>query len=272
MADVDVWAGVDAAVAVDREAGGGRGAEVGDDVELRPAFYAAGRGPWRDWWTVLHPPYTAWHLSYVVMGAALAPTVRTDRLVATVLAFFLAVGIAAHALDEVKGRPLRTAIPDWELWAAGVLGVGGAVALGIVGLARIGPWLLAFIVVGPVLVAGYNLELFGGRLHTDVGFAAAWGAFPLLVGYFAEAGTLDGVAAVGAVAAFALSWGQRALSTPARNVRRKVRHVEGSITMADGRTVAIDARVLLRPIERALHGLALGVVAIATAMALSRLT
>ncbi len=27
-----------------------------------PAFYAAGTGGWRDWWTLLHPPYTAWHL------------------------------------------------------------------------------------------------------------------------------------------------------------------------------------------------------------------
>jgi len=53
----------------------------------RPAFYAARSGGWRDWWTLLHPPYTAWHLSYVVIGASLAPRVDTGRLVATLLAY-----------------------------------------------------------------------------------------------------------------------------------------------------------------------------------------
>ena len=77
----------------------------------RPAYYAAGPGRWRDWWTLLHPPFTAWHLAYVVLGAAIAPEVRLNRLLAAVGAFFLAVGVAAHALDEWQGRPLRTSIP-----------------------------------------------------------------------------------------------------------------------------------------------------------------
>ncbi|MHB8593760.1 MAG: hypothetical protein ACYDB3_05415, partial [Acidimicrobiales bacterium] len=74
----------------------------------RPAFYAAARGGWRDWWTLLHPPYTAWHLSYVVIGSLIGPRVNWSTLGATVLAFFLAVGVAAHALDELQGRPLGT--------------------------------------------------------------------------------------------------------------------------------------------------------------------
>ncbi|HEX2737036.1 MAG TPA: hypothetical protein VHP57_02755, partial [Acidimicrobiia bacterium] len=143
----------------------------------RPAFYAARPGGWRDWWTMLHPPYTAWHLSYVVIGATLAPHTDGSRLVATLLAFFFAVGVAAHALDELHGRPLRTAIP--AAWLVG-LGVGGlliACALGVVGVATVGPGLIVFIVIGPLLVLGYNLELFGGWMHTDLGFAAAWGSF-----------------------------------------------------------------------------------------------
>jgi len=54
------------------------------------AYYALGSGGWRDWWVLLHPPYTAWHLSYVVMGAALAPVLDLGRLAATLLAFALA--------------------------------------------------------------------------------------------------------------------------------------------------------------------------------------
>ena len=131
-------------------------------AESRPAFYAAAPGGWRDWWTLLHPPYTAWHLAYVVIGASLAPHTDAVRLMATVLAFFCAVGVAAHALDEVHGHPLRTAIPDAALWLAAGAGLLGAVAVGLLGLARVGPGLLAFIVVGPLLVVGYNLECFGG--------------------------------------------------------------------------------------------------------------
>ncbi len=41
-----------------------------------PAFYALAPGGWRDYWTLLHPPYTVWHLSYVVIGASLAPEVN----------------------------------------------------------------------------------------------------------------------------------------------------------------------------------------------------
>ena len=59
----------------------------------RPAFYALRRGGWRDLVTLLHPPYTAWHLSYVALGAAAAPVVHVDRLLAALAAFFLAVGI-----------------------------------------------------------------------------------------------------------------------------------------------------------------------------------
>ena len=56
-------------------------------------------------------PYTAWHLSYVVVGGCLAAEVSWGRLGLTVLAFFLAMGIGAHALDELAGRPLQTTIP-----------------------------------------------------------------------------------------------------------------------------------------------------------------
>src|SRR5947207_7908799 len=94
--------------------------------EPAPAFYAIRGGGWRDWWTVLHPPYTVWHLSYVAIGAAVAPVMRLDRLGATLLAFFLAVGIGAHALDELNGRPLRTAISSRLLRAAAFVSISGA--------------------------------------------------------------------------------------------------------------------------------------------------
>ena len=239
--------------------------------ESRPAFYAAAPGGWRDWWTLLHPPYTAWHLAYVVIGASLAPHTDAIRLMATVLAFFCAVGVGAHALDEVHGHPLRTAIPDAALWLAAGAGLLGAVALGLLGLARVGPGLLAFIVVGPLLVVGYNLELFGGRLHTDVVFALAWGTFPVLTGYFAQAARLGLAALLGGAATFALSYAQRALSTPARLLRRRVTQVEGALALDDGTVCDLSDRVLLEPLERALRALSWSTVALAVALAVARI-
>jgi hypothetical protein len=236
----------------------------------RPAFYAARPGGWRDWWTLLHPPYTAWHLSYVVIGATLAPRTDGVRLVATLLAFFFAVGVAAHALDELHGRPLRTAIP--APWLVG-LGAGGlliACALGFVGVATVGPGLLAFIAIGPLLVLGYNLELFGGWIHTDLGFAAAWGAFPVLVGYFVQAERLDLTAALGAAAALGFSLAQRSLSTPARTLRRRVARLGGNVTMHDGSVHELNAPMLLEPLERALSTLSWATVALALALIADR--
>jgi hypothetical protein len=238
----------------------------------RPAYYSARPGGWRDWWSILHPPYTAWHLSYVVIGASLAPHLDSVRLLATVLAFFAAVGIAAHTLDERHGHPLRTHIPDVTLLAAATVGLVAAVALGVAGLSRVGWVLLPFIVVGPILVVAYNLELFGGRVHTDVGFAAAWGAFPLLTGYVAQAGSLDVAAVIAAFGAFAFSYTQRTLSTPARLIRRHVTRVDGALSLDDGTVRQLDAGTLLAPLEIALRWLSWAIVALAIALVIARLT
>ena len=237
---------------------------------VRPAFYAARPGGWRDWWTVLHPPYTAWHLAYVAIGATLAPHTDVTRLVATLLAFFFAVGVAAHALDELHGRPLGTTIQRPWLVAASVVGLLVACALGILGVDRVGPGLIVFIVVGPILVLGYNLELFGGLIHTNFGFAAAWGAFPVLVGFYVQAEELDVTVMLAAGAALGFSLAQRALSTPARTLRRRTRRVDGTITMDDGTMHDLDAATMLAPLERALRALSWSTVALALAMIAAR--
>jgi hypothetical protein len=236
----------------------------------RRAFYAARPGGWRDWWTLLHPPYTAWHLSYVVIGATLAPHTDGVRLVATLLAFFFAVGVAAHALDELHGRPLQTSIPAGWLVALGAGGLLVACALGLAGVTTVGPGLLAFIAIGPLLVVGYNAELFHGWIHTDFGFAAAWGAFPVLTAYFVQAERLDVTAALAAAAAFAFSLAQRSLSTPARTLRRRAAHVGGNVTMHDGSVLDVNEQVLLQPLEHALVALSWAMVALALALLAAR--
>jgi hypothetical protein len=239
--------------------------------EPRPAYYAARVGGWRDWWTLLHPPYTAWHLAYVVIGACLAPVVNTTRLIATLLAFFFAVGLAAHALDELHGRPLRTRIPGPALVAVAAAGLAGAVALGIAGIAQVGWVLVPFLVVGPMLVVGYNFEVFGGVVHNDVGFAASWGAFPVLTAYVAQTGTLALAPVIAAVGALTLSLAQRALSTPARMLRRRTTDATGTIILTDGTQLPVDRAALLAPLEHALRALSWAVVLLAASLAVARL-
>lgn len=245
------------------------GAPTGEP--LRPAYYAAPRSTLGDWWTLLHPPYTAWHLGYVVIGACLAPHVHLGRLVATVVAFFLAVGLGAHALDELHGRPLRTGIPSPVLTVVAAVSLAGALGIGVVGVLQVGWTLIPFLVAGPMLVVAYNAELLGGVVHTDLGFALAWGAFPVLTAYVAQEQSLSPAAAVAGAAAVALSLAQRALSTPARQLRRRVTSVAGSMTMVGGGTTPLSRRLVLAPLELALRAMSWAVVLLAAALALARL-
>jgi hypothetical protein len=205
----------------------------------RPAFYALAPGGWRDYVTLLHPPYTAWHLSYVVLGAALAPEWRPGVLGLALAAFFLGMGVAAHALDELQGRPLQTRIGRRTLLALASVSLLAAAAIGVGTALHTSLWLLAFVAVGAFIVVAYNLELFGGAFHGTLWFALAWGALPVLATYFAAAETIRGEAVFAAVFAALLSWAQRVLSTPVRMQRRQ----EGALTPL-GRQFELGLRLL----------------------------
>jgi hypothetical protein len=203
--------------------------------------------------TLLHPPYTLWHLSYVAIGAALAPHLDWALLGWTTLAFLLAMGVGAHALDELNGRPLQTRIPSRLLVALATVSIAAGCAIGVAVAARHTGWLLGFVAAGGFLVVAYNLELFGGRFHSDRWFAFAWGAFPLLTAYFALEGRLAWQALAGAGFAFLTSLAQRTLSTPVRFARRSA---------GDPATT--------RPLETALQLLAAALPLLAAALLIAR--
>jgi hypothetical protein len=242
----------------------------------RAAFYALAPGGWRDLVTILHPPYTLWHLSYVALGASAAPTVHTDRLLAALGAFFLAVGISAHALDELHGRPLGTRISSRTLVGLAAAGLAGALTIGVIGAVIVSPSLVPFVAVGGFLVLAYNLELFGGRFHSDFWFAAAWGAFPALTAWWSNALGIGSPAQVLAAVAtvvgcFGLSVTQRRLSTPVRELRRRVESVSGELRLADGSIRSLDAATLGAPLDGALRALSLAVPMLAAGVLAVRL-
>ena len=240
-------------------------------VRARPAFYALESGGWRDYVTLLHPPYTLWHLSYVAIGASLVPGLQAHRLVWGLLAFFLAMGVGAHALDELHGRPLGTRIPAWRLIAVAIVSIGAATAIGVGAAIAWTLWLVPFVIFGSFIAVAYTLELAGGRFHGDLWFALAWGAFPVLTAYVGASGTLRAEALLAALFAALLSAAQRRLSTQVRVVRRRVSEVSGSLVYNDGSVEAIDERTLLAAPEAALRTLSASVVALAIALVVLRL-
>ena len=230
------------------------------ELERRAAFYALRPGGWRDFATLLHPPYTLWHLSYVAIGAAAAPQVHAGRHAATLAAFILAVGIAAHSLDELHGRPLNTELSRRTLVIFACGGLGGAVAIGVVGAVAVSATLAPLVAVGGFLVLAYNLEAFGGAFHTDFWFAAAWGSFPALTGWWSNAlgvqNAAGALAAAGAVlACFLISLAQRRLSTPVRMLRRRTETARAELHLVDGTTRSLTRADLAAPLDGALRAL-----------------
>jgi hypothetical protein len=206
-----------------------------------------------------------------VLGAALSPTLREDRLIATLIAFLLAVGVSAHALDEFSGRPLRTRIPTSVLVALGAGGLAGAVAIGLVGSVFASPWLLTFVAFGAFIAPAYNLEWFRGRFHSDFWFAIAWGVFPFVTAYYASAERFEAPIVFGGAAVFALSLAQRTLSHRVRAMRRNVRAIEGRVLYTDGTIEDIDRLWAIGADERALMLMAVSISAISGAVLLARL-
>jgi hypothetical protein len=241
---------------------------VAEDRLERPAFYALRRGGWRDLVTVLHPPYTLWNLANVAFGAAAASQIHTDRFVSTLAAFFLAVGISAHALDELNGRPLKTELSDRVLISLAVVSLAGALGIGIAGCIIVSATLAPFVVAGGFFVVAYNLELFGGRFHTDFWLAFAWAAFPALTSWwintlsFASLKT-DVAGALVVAGCFGLVSVQRRLSTPVRRLRRKTVSVTGEQRLEDGTVIPLSVAELAGPLDSSLKGLSWAVVVLA---------
>jgi hypothetical protein len=237
----------------------------------RPAFYAVGRGRLADLVALLHPPYTVWHLSYFALGSAVAPHLYVNRLLWGVAAFALAVGVAAHALDELHDRPLRTTLPSRMLIALAVAGLVGALAIGVAGIVTVSVGLLPFVLAGGLFLPAYNLELAGGRFHNEIWFAIGWGAFPALTGYFVNAEKLALPGLLIAAGCLVMSVAQRRLSAPARELRRRTTSISGVRRLADGAEEPLSVSSLLGPLDGALAALSLAIPVTACALLSARL-
>lgn len=229
---------------------------------MKPAWYVYGGGLVGDFLALTHPPYTAWHLSYVVMGISLAPKVFLDRSVAVLAAFLLGLGLGAHALDESQGHPLKTRFSDNALRFIAVTTIGGATVIGLFYAVTLTPLILFFVVVESFIAFAYNLEWFNGKFHNPIIFALGWGSMPLLTAFYVNALTLNLPALLMAIAAGGLSLVQYVLSNYSKILRRRIAPVK-ALQLEDDTSIPITTSDLIDACDNSLKLLTVSVIVIA---------
>ena len=146
--------------------------------------------------------------------------------------------------------------------------LAGAIGIGIAGCIIVSATLAPFVVAGGFFVVAYNLELFGGRFHTDFWLALAWAAFPARTSWWINTLSFGSVKTdVGrplvAAGCFGLVSVQRRLSTPVRRLRRKTVSVTGEQRLEDGTVIPLTVAEIAGPLDGSLRGLSWAVVVLA---------
>jgi hypothetical protein len=237
----------------------------------KPAWYTVGgRGVLSDFVNLLHPPYTLWHLSYVLIGIALSPTIYLDRSIAVLVAYFLGLGIGAHALDETMGNPLKTRLSKGKLYSLGFTSLSIAASIGAYYVVTLSALLLPIIVAEVFFALAYNLESFNRRFHNTLVFSISWGILPFVTGYFVNALSISLGAVLTSVAIGILTYVQRTLSLQARSVRRNLDSPVKSLKLENGKEIPLTEKDLISPAERSLKALTLTIFVFAVALICQR--
>jgi hypothetical protein len=181
------------------------------------------------------------------------------------VAFFLGLGVGAHALDETMGNPLQTKLSKANLYLIGFSSLGIAVGIGAYYSFTLSLLLLPIVFAETFFAVCYNLEMFGKKLHASWVFSLSWGMIPLITGYFVNALSITLLIVLVSIAAGLLTYIQRVLSTSARFVRRKLWQ-EGNLS-----SVQLESsKDLLVSSERVLKILNASMVILAVALVLER--
>jgi hypothetical protein len=240
-------------------------------TSVRPSWYSTkSNGFVSDFINLLHPPYTLWHLSYVLIGVAMSPIIYLSRSAAVLAAFFLGLGLGAHALDETMGNPLQTKISKTKLYIIGFVSLSIAILIGLYYVFELSLLIFPFVAIESFFAVAYNLEIFERRFHTDIVFALSWGSIPFLTGYFVNSLALSVSSLVMALGIGLLTYVQRTLSTQARFFRRKMERVE-SINLVNGERVPLSSEEIISPAEKSLKALTIMIFAVSIALILARL-
>jgi voltage-gated potassium channel Kch len=167
-------------------------------------------------------PYSLMNASYVLIGSLIAPSVNFGRMVGMFVVYLLAVGVAAHALDAMgPNKPWGDFLSRRQLgWLAG-LALIPALALGLYFAIWSAPLLIPLGLAELFFLLAYNLELFGGRFHTDFWFAASWGFLPVLAGFVVQTNTLSLASIAGGFFGLFTAFVEISASRPYKSLKRQ---------------------------------------------------
>jgi hypothetical protein len=239
---------------------------------LKPAWYSVdGRGTLLDILNLLHPPYTLWHLSYIVLGIALAPVIHTDRSAAVLVSYFLGLGVGAHALDETMGNPLQTKLSKGKLYLIGFSSLSIAVSIGLYYVFTVSLLILPIIAAEVFFALAYNLEAFDKRFHNTLVFALSWGVLPFVTGYFVNSLSISIGVLAASVGVGLLTYVQRTLSLQARSIRRNLHSPIQLLKLENGEEIRMTSKDLISPTEKSLKALTFTIFLFAVALLLQRL-
>jgi hypothetical protein len=210
---------------------------------------------------LLFLPYTGMVLGYTVIGATLAEILDVGRIGALAVVYFLALGIAGHALDALGSRgpkPWGAHFTPRQLWGLVVFSLVPAAAIGVYYALDGAPLLWPIGAVEFFFLFAYNLEWFKGRLHTDGWFIFSWGALPVLAGYIMQTNRVSLASLLAALAAALFSRVEITASRPYKALRRA----------ADSDAAGHAAEAVY---ERILQSISLGVILLALGLLAWRL-
>ncbi len=174
-------------------------------------------------------PYTLMNASYVIIGSLLAPVVHLDRAGGLALAYLLAVGIAAHALDAMApNKPWGDILSRRQLLVLALGSLTPALGIGLYYALTFAPFLLIIGLFELFFLLAYNLELFGGLFHTDPWFALSWGFLPVLAGYVLQTDSLNLTALAGGSFGFFTSYVEINASRPYKALKKEDRGLGSS--------------------------------------------
>ena len=217
-------------------------------------------------------------LSYVLIGAVLAPVIYSDRVGITLLAYFLGLGLSAHALNELHAAHWTGKLGRMELTVVFVLPLVGALALGVYGMLKLfsvsesvfAPVaLMIFVIVETFFLFAYNTDAFNGRFHSDLWFAFSWAALPTLISYYVNALTITPEALLVSLAMAATAGIEINLSRWCKDFRRRSSLTE--LQFADGTHQSMSTVELVARPEKALKLIVVAVDAIAIGLIIYRL-
>jgi hypothetical protein len=212
---------------------------------------------------LLFLPYTGMVLSFSVIGAMLADSLHWDRVVATVVIYFLGLGVGAHALDALgsKGpKPWGEVFSKRGLWFAALSSITGAYLIAIYYMILFVPFLWIVALLEGFFVFAYNLEWFGGKFHKDSWFAFSWGFLPALAGYIMQTNELRAAAFTIALAMGLFSLLEIKASRPYKALKNR------------SDTLTQDEIILMKRYEAMLKSISLGVLSLGTGMLLWRIS